>query len=121
MVQSHSSLRDDYEVSCAELDFLAEEAMKVRAFTGADDRRRVRRVHRGAGAAAGGGGAHGASGRAYGEVQHRPRRVRDDGDGRGERGGIGIRMSERIYAYDACMISCPSKLGAPLRQHWIKG
>jgi galactokinase len=29
MVQSHASLRDDYEVSCDELDFLADQAMKV--------------------------------------------------------------------------------------------
>ncbi len=35
MVQSHASLRDDYEVSCAELDFLSEEAMNVRGVYGA--------------------------------------------------------------------------------------
>jgi galactokinase len=35
MVQSHDSLRDDYEVSCPELDFLAAEAMKVRGVYGA--------------------------------------------------------------------------------------
>lgn len=35
MVQSHKSLRDDYEVSCAELDFLAAEAMKVKGVYGA--------------------------------------------------------------------------------------
>ena len=35
MVQSHNSLRDDYEVSCAELDFLVEEAMKVKGVYGA--------------------------------------------------------------------------------------
>lgn len=35
MIQSHQSLRDDYEVSCAELDFLADEAMKVRGVYGA--------------------------------------------------------------------------------------
>jgi galactokinase len=35
MVQSHNSLRDDYEVSCLELDFLAAEAMKVRGVYGA--------------------------------------------------------------------------------------
>lgn len=35
MIQSHASLRDDYEVSCAELDFLAEQAMKVRGVYGA--------------------------------------------------------------------------------------
>src|SRR5258706_1890703 len=35
MVQSHNSLRDDYEVSCAELDFLATEAMKVKGVYGA--------------------------------------------------------------------------------------
>jgi galactokinase len=35
MVQSHKSLRDDYEVSCAELDFLSEEAMKVKGVYGA--------------------------------------------------------------------------------------
>lgn len=35
MVKSHQSLRDDYEVSCPELDFLAEEAMKVRGVYGA--------------------------------------------------------------------------------------
>lgn len=35
MVQSHASLRDDYEVSCAELDFLSAEAMKVRGVYGA--------------------------------------------------------------------------------------
>jgi len=35
MIQSHASLRDDYEVSCAELDFLAGEAMKVKGVYGA--------------------------------------------------------------------------------------
>jgi len=35
MLQSHSSLRDDYEVSCPELDFLVEEAMKVKGIYGA--------------------------------------------------------------------------------------
>lgn len=35
MVASHVSLRDDYEVSCVELDFLAEEAMKVKGVYGA--------------------------------------------------------------------------------------
>ena len=34
MVQSHNSLRDDYEVSCEELDFLAAEAMKVKGVYG---------------------------------------------------------------------------------------
>lgn len=35
MRQSHVSLRDDYDVSCAELDFLVEEAMGVRGVYGA--------------------------------------------------------------------------------------
>ena len=35
MAASHASLRDDYEVSCPELDFLAEEAPKVRGVYGA--------------------------------------------------------------------------------------
>jgi len=35
MVQSHNSLRDDYEVSCAELDFLAAEAAGVKGVYGA--------------------------------------------------------------------------------------
>ena len=35
MVKSHQSLRDDYEVSCPELDFLADEAMKVKGVYGA--------------------------------------------------------------------------------------
>jgi galactokinase len=35
MTESHRSLRDDYEVSCAELDFLSDEAMKVRGVYGA--------------------------------------------------------------------------------------
>jgi galactokinase len=35
MVQSHNSLRDDYEVSCPELDCLVEEAMKVKGVYGA--------------------------------------------------------------------------------------
>jgi galactokinase len=35
MVASHNSLRDDYEVSCAELDFLAAESMKVKGVYGA--------------------------------------------------------------------------------------
>jgi galactokinase len=34
-VQSHASLRDDYEVSCAELDFLAEQSMTVKGVYGA--------------------------------------------------------------------------------------
>jgi galactokinase len=35
LVESHASLRDDYEVSIPELDFLAEEAVKVRGVYGA--------------------------------------------------------------------------------------
>jgi galactokinase len=35
MVQSHQSLRDDYEVSVPELDFLVEQAMKVKGVYGA--------------------------------------------------------------------------------------
>jgi galactokinase len=35
MVQSHNSLRDDYEVSVPELDFLVEESMKVKGVYGA--------------------------------------------------------------------------------------
>jgi galactokinase len=35
MQQSHASLRDDYEVSCPELDFMVEQAMKVRGVYGA--------------------------------------------------------------------------------------
>jgi galactokinase len=35
MVQSHASLRDDYNVSCPELDFLSDSAMKVEGVYGA--------------------------------------------------------------------------------------
>ncbi len=35
MVQSHASLRDDYEVSTPELDFLVEESVKIRGVYGA--------------------------------------------------------------------------------------
>ena len=35
MLQSHASLRDDYEVSAPELDFLVEQAMKVKGVYGA--------------------------------------------------------------------------------------
>jgi galactokinase len=35
MLQSHASLRDDYEVSCPELDFLVEQAMQVKGVYGA--------------------------------------------------------------------------------------
>lgn len=35
MVQSHRSLRDDYEVSCPELDFLSEQSTKVKGVYGA--------------------------------------------------------------------------------------
>jgi galactokinase len=35
MLQSHASLRDDYEVSCPELDFLVEQAMEVKGVYGA--------------------------------------------------------------------------------------
>ena len=35
MVQSHASLRDDYEVSIPELDFLAAEAIKIKGVYGA--------------------------------------------------------------------------------------
>ncbi len=35
MIESHRSLKDDYEVSCPELDFLASEAMKVKGVYGA--------------------------------------------------------------------------------------
>jgi galactokinase len=35
MVQSHNSLRDDYEVSCPELDCLVDESMKVKGVYGA--------------------------------------------------------------------------------------
>jgi galactokinase len=34
MVQSHNSLRDDYEVSTAELDFLVEQAMQIKGIYG---------------------------------------------------------------------------------------
>jgi galactokinase len=35
MIKSHNSLRDDYEVSCVELDFLVEQAMKIKGVYGA--------------------------------------------------------------------------------------
>jgi len=35
MLQSHASLRDDYQVSCPELDFLVEESMNVKGVYGA--------------------------------------------------------------------------------------
>jgi galactokinase len=35
MVKSHNSLRDDYEVSCPELDYLVEQAMKIKGVYGA--------------------------------------------------------------------------------------
>jgi len=35
VTESHISLRDDYEVSCAELDFLVEEALRVKGVLGA--------------------------------------------------------------------------------------
>ena len=35
MVESHASLRDDYEVSIPELDFLAAESMKIKGVYGA--------------------------------------------------------------------------------------
>ncbi len=35
MIQSHASLRDDYQVSCEELDYLSEQAMKVKGVYGA--------------------------------------------------------------------------------------
>lgn len=35
MTKSHESLRDDYDVSCAELDFLVDEALSVRGVYGA--------------------------------------------------------------------------------------
>ena len=35
MVRSHASLREDYEVSCPELDFLSDEAMKIKGVYGA--------------------------------------------------------------------------------------
>jgi galactokinase len=35
MVESHISLRDDYEVSCAELDYLVDESIKVKGVYGA--------------------------------------------------------------------------------------
>jgi galactokinase len=35
MLKSHASLRDDFEVSCAELDFLVAESMKVKGVYGA--------------------------------------------------------------------------------------
>ena len=35
MLESHSSLRDDYQVSVPELDFLVEEAMKIKGVYGA--------------------------------------------------------------------------------------
>ncbi len=48
MRRSHESLRDDYEVSCAELDFLAETAWNFgsRRRRLAHDRRRLRRLDR---------------------------------------------------------------------------
>ena len=35
VTESHASLRDDYEVSCGELDFLVETALRFRASLGA--------------------------------------------------------------------------------------
>ncbi|HWB53016.1 MAG TPA: hypothetical protein VG722_02450, partial [Tepidisphaeraceae bacterium] len=35
MVQSHESMRDDYEISCAELDFLADAATNIKGVYGA--------------------------------------------------------------------------------------
>jgi galactokinase len=35
MLESHASLKNDYEVSCAELDFLSEQAMTVKGVYGA--------------------------------------------------------------------------------------
>ena len=57
MVDSHRSLQHDYEVSCEELDFLVDAALRDRrGIRVAHDRRRLRRLH-GDDAAAGGGGA----------------------------------------------------------------
>ena len=50
-VASHASLRDDYEVSCRELDLVVDTALAAGALGRADDRRRVRRVGHRAGAA----------------------------------------------------------------------
>ncbi len=44
MDASHASLRDDYEVSCPELDVAVEAARAAGALGAADDRRRVRRL-----------------------------------------------------------------------------
>ena len=50
MYASHESLRDDYEVSCDELDLLVELAREIgparRRHWLSNDRRRVRRLHR---------------------------------------------------------------------------
>ena len=47
MAASHASLRDDYEVSCPELDFLAAEcAQGERRLRRPHDRRRIWRMHR---------------------------------------------------------------------------
>ena len=42
---SHASLRDDFEVSSPELDAMVEIAVAVPGVVGADDRRRLRRLH----------------------------------------------------------------------------
>ena len=46
LVESHRSLQHDYEVSCAELDFLVDTALAIDGvYRLAHDRRRFRRLH----------------------------------------------------------------------------
>jgi hypothetical protein len=90
MVQSHNSLRDDYEVSVPELDFLVEQAMKVKGVYGA------RMTGGGFGRCivsivqprAGGPADRTPNARLPRAVPHHARRLRDDGDGRGQRRGM---------------------------------
>ena len=55
MIASHASLRNDYEVSCRELDALVDIACRIPELPGRpDDRRRFRRLHRQPGRGQGG-------------------------------------------------------------------
>ena len=101
MYGSHASLRDDYEVSCAELDVLVEIVRGAAGVYGArDDGRRVWGVRCGAGAGGGGGrigagdrgGVFSADGAADGGVC-------DEGTG-GREGRERGRLAKETYLYE---------------------
>ena len=105
MYASHDSLRDDYEVSCKELDLLVDLARDLgtqrRRDRLADDRRRLRRLH-GQPRGNGQGGRSGPASRPIVSSSdwHRARRVDQPTRARGACGAVGVKHTAAVL--DMC-------------------